>query len=937
MYDENLYSRQIAVFGKDEMKSLINSKVKVIGIDGSSYELCKNLVLSGIGELCISESRSMKDDDLSVIYSANYEDINKPVNEVARRFLSELNPNVKILFEDYNNYDIHYDTYVLSNGKLEYALKLNKFTRENNLSFSWLNTYGLMGNIFCDFNNFNSSDIDGENLTESVIKEITNEYVETIGDPHNLQENDLVKIFNHDESSILDINFTVKQIISPNKFVLDNQFNLDVKNGKVIQLKRAMLFSHEPLSNQYENPSIINLDEDAYDLHNLFKCIHSNNFKTNSKFINEFKKTKYGKFVPIGSILGSYASQEVIKSVTKRFTPTNQWFYYHCYDILPNNFIPVVSRQDDKFNGLRNCIGNELVKKLMKSSIFIVGAGAIGCEHLKNLSMCGFGYENSQLVVTDMDSIEKSNLSRQFLFRNNDIGNMKSEVARDKIKEFSRGTNIISYTDRVSLNSENVFNTEFFDSIDLVANALDNIEARLYMDKRCIFYNKPLFECGTLGTKGNVQVIMPKVTEHYGATQDQSEKSFPVCTVKNFPNSIEHTIHWARNEFEELFKIYPENLRKYINDENILSKISGNEKGELISAVKYLYENKPNNFSDCIKFATNRFYEKYNFQIKNLLKSYPKDAVTSSGETFWSEGKVCPDFLNLDISNRLIFDYIYHTSILFAEMFNIEYDIEIYKETLNSVLDNSKEPDENSFTEEIHTDEKAQKEYEAKKLQDLNNETLPDYKEICNLNIKSFEFEKDDDENHHIDFIHCSSNLRASNYRIELIDRYDTKIKAGKIIPAIATTTSMISGLVTIEIIKFIFGKSNINDFKNTYLNLGLGFLTSSEPIDKEIFKINDKEFDIWDYYDVKENILVKDLFKMLSDYYNINIDTLIYDATLLISPMTFGEEKDKRLNMKLKEVLEYMKINEKKIYELQIDSLEYDEDVNFPNVRYFN
>ena len=57
----------------------------------------------------------------------------------------------------------------------------------------------------------------------------------------------------------------------------------------------------------------------------------------------------------------------------------------------------------------------------MKSSIFIVGAGAIGCEHLKNLSMSGFGYENSKIVVTDMDSIEKSNLSRQFLFRNNDM------------------------------------------------------------------------------------------------------------------------------------------------------------------------------------------------------------------------------------------------------------------------------------------------------------------------------------------------------------------------------------------------------------------------------------------------------------------------------------------------------------------------------------
>jgi len=268
------------------------------------------------------------------------------------------------------------------------------------------------------------------------------------------------------------------------------------------------------------------LDEDAYELHKIFKCIHNNDFKTDSKFINEFRKTKSGKFIAISSILGSYASQEVIKSVTNRFTPTSQWFYYHCYDILPNNFIPVVSKQDDKLNGLRNSFGNEIVKKLMKSSIFIVGAGAIGCEHLKNLSMCGFGTENSKLVVTDMDSIEKSNLSRQFLFRNNDIGNMKSEVARDKIKKFSRVTNILSYTDKVFKQTENIFNKEFFDSIDVVANALDNVEARLYMDNRCIFYNKPLFECGTLGTKGNTQSIIPKLTENYGASQTKMKLAF---------------------------------------------------------------------------------------------------------------------------------------------------------------------------------------------------------------------------------------------------------------------------------------------------------------------------------------------------------------------------------------------------------------------------
>jgi molybdopterin/thiamine biosynthesis adenylyltransferase len=56
--------------------------------------------------------------------------------------------------------------------------------------------------------------------------------------------------------------------------------------------------------------------------------------------------------------------------------------------------------------------------KLKNSKIFIVGSGAIGCEHLKNFGMMGVG----NMVLTDMDTIEKSNLNRQFLFRNKDIG-----------------------------------------------------------------------------------------------------------------------------------------------------------------------------------------------------------------------------------------------------------------------------------------------------------------------------------------------------------------------------------------------------------------------------------------------------------------------------------------------------------------------------------
>lgn len=80
----------------------------------------------------------------------------------------------------------------------------------------------------------------------------------------------------------------------------------------------------------------------------------------------------------------------------------------------------------------------------------------------------------------------------------------------------------------------------------VITNALDNVEARLYVDSRCVYYGLPLLESGTLGTKGNTQVVVPRLTENYGASRDPPEQSFPVCTLKNFPNRIEHTLQWAR-------------------------------------------------------------------------------------------------------------------------------------------------------------------------------------------------------------------------------------------------------------------------------------------------------------------------------------------------------------------------------------------------------
>ena len=157
-------------------------------------------------------------------------------------------------------------------------------------------------------------------------------------------------------------------------------------------------------------------------------------------------------------------AQEVVK-FTEKYTPINQWFWFEFSEIvenLPNDIDRTLKnyRYDDQIA----IFGNNIQKKLSDLNLFMIGAGALGCEFLKNFALMGISNNNGKkVIVIDNDNIEISNLNRQFLFRKGDIGKSKSKCACKEAKLINSSFNCIDRQSRIGPENEHIYNENFWD------------------------------------------------------------------------------------------------------------------------------------------------------------------------------------------------------------------------------------------------------------------------------------------------------------------------------------------------------------------------------------------------------------------------------------------------------------------------------------------
>ncbi|XP_029005446.1 ubiquitin-like modifier-activating enzyme 1 [Betta splendens] len=960
--DEGLYSRQLYVVGHEAMRRMATTSVLVAGMRGLGVEIAKNVILCGVKSVTVQDEGLTEWADLSSQFFLKESHVGQNRATCSLQSLSDLNPHVSVsahtgpLTPDLLQ---RFQVVVLTDSSLDDHKRFGELCHSRGIKLIVADTKGLCGQLFCDFGEeYEVSDRDGEAPATAAVHGVTQDNPGVVlcldDQTHGFADGARVVFSGVGGMTQLNALGPVEiRVRGPHSFSIGDTsaFSAYERGGVVTEVKQPLMLNFKPLSEALLDNELIKMNDFGkiarhQTLHLAFQALHS--FVAKEKrlphlwseadadalldLVRELNAaaqlerldedavrtlafTARGDLAPMNAVIGGFAAHEVIKACSGKFTPLQQWLYFDALECLPgeeHRRTEGFSSTGTRYDGQTAVFGSAFQEDLGRQKYFLVGAGAIGCELLKNFALMGLGAgEQGQITVTDMDCIERSNLNRQFLFRSQDIGKPKSEVAAKAARDMNPQMRIVAHQNRLGPESEAVYDYSFFMGLDGAAAALDNVEARVYLDGRCVKHKRPMLEGGTLGGKGHTLVVVPHLTESYGQEKSGNTGAFPLCTLKNFPHRIEHTLQWARDQFEGLFKQTPENVNHFLSDAGFVQRTLGHGDAEALEVLGSVWSSlssgdggrRPASWADCVSWARREWEVLYNNDIRQLLHCFPPHQVTSTGLPFWSGSKRCPHPLTFDPDNTTHMEYVAAAANLYAQI----YGIKATKESIREILKKVHVPPFNPKSSvKIHVTDKEMEEDKEKGSDDAEKAQLEDLKaKLASPSVKRsagrmfpVDFEKDDDS--HMDFIVAASNLRAENYDIPAADRHQSRRIAGRIIPAISTTTAAVAGLMCLELYKLVQRHQEIRWYRAAYVNLAVQYFVMSLPCGPQRFTVAGRTYSMWDDFLVegrrggRQEMTLGDLVQHVKDEHNLSVCGLFYGPAVLFN----GQEERLRLSV---------------------------------------
>ena len=958
--------------------------------------------------------------DLSSSFLLGEGDVGSPRSARADELLAPLNPYVKVRTVDgpfqTDSQLSGYTTVVAVDRPMKELLLLDEACREAGCKLVVCDARGVFGRVFCDFgDDFIVEDPDGETPKTALLEHVSaaedGEASCVAEQPHGLEDGDTVRFEEVDgmdplcaDGRTFTVNVKSRHVLSIGDTRGAGTYS---GGGRLVQLKQRKALHFKSLADAMQEPTILDTGIDTpkrlRTMHACFGCADealgaAGSGTTDAQeersqrlreavdasgllgdrdavgpLLDDFALGSAGALSPLSAFVGGVAAQEVIKSCTARYTPLQQFLYVDASAVLPSPRPTDAERapRGDRYDGIRACLGQPLVDRLGQSKYFVVGAGAIGCELLKCLALMGVGcgeQEGGVVHVTDMDSIERSNLNRQFLFRPSDVGKAKSRCAAAAALKINPSFNVIAHEEKVGDDSS-TFGEAFWRGLDGVANALDNVQARLYVDRCCVAHRLPLLESGTSGTKGNTQVVLPDLSESYGSSADPPEPTIPVCTLKSFPYLIEHTLQWARDIFEGEFAQSAEAINAWLDRDDYLSDLSRDAPDELLTAVEAIHAGLIERPADnaeaakwCVAWARTRFDKWFDSSIGSLCRQFPPEHKTEQGEPFWGGTRRRPAPTPFDASEPSHVRFVAAAARLRSRSLGLgditEKEIEEILSATSGAAAQSDEQEEEEAVPANEAEAKAMRERgpsaaAQRRLerwrQGLTSTRARELRSGDGTRALPEEFEKDDDTNGHMAFITAASNLRAANYGIPPADMHQSKLIAGRIVPAIATTTACVVGLSCLELLKLVQGMEDIGSYRNAFLNLALPLLAFSEPSPAEDIDFPTggtweagATWNLWSRIEIAppSELTMSQLVKDLEERFGMEVSVLSRGSVTLYSSLAPPKKQKEWLPMGVQAAVEAAtgvaaRAEETLLLQASCYDEEIEEDVEMPTVHY--
>ncbi|XP_024101158.1 ubiquitin-like modifier-activating enzyme 7 isoform X5 [Pongo pygmaeus] len=846
LLDEELYSRQLYVLGSPAMQRIQGARVLVSGLQGLGAEVAKNLVLMGVGSLTLHDPHPTCWSDLAAQFLLSEQHLERSRAEASQEFLAQLNRAVQVIVHTGDITEdllLDFQVVVLTAAKLEEQLKVGTLCHKHGVCFLAADTRGLVGQLFCDFGeDFTVQDpTEAEPLT-AAIQHISqgSPGILTLrkgANTHYFRDGDLVTFSGIEGMAELnDCDPRSIHVREDGSLEIGDTttFSRYLRGGAITEVKRPKTVRHKSLDTALLQPHVVAQSSQevhrAHCLHQAFRALHkfqhlhgrpphpwdpvdAETVVGLARDLEPLKRTEEepleqpldealvrtvalssaGVLSPMVAMLGAVAAQEVLKAISRKFMPLDQWLYFDALDCLPEDGELLPSPEDcaprgSRYDGQIAVFGAGFQEKLSRQHYLLVGAGAIGCELLKVFALVGLGAGNSGgLTVVDMDHIERSNLSRQLLFRSQDVG-------------------------------------------------------------------------------------------------------------------------WARHEFEGLFRRSAETINHHQQAHTSLADMDEPQTLTLLKPVLGVLRVRPQNWQDCVAWALGHWKLCFHYGIKQLLRHFPPNKVLEDGTPFWSGPKQCPQPLEFDTNQDTHLLYVLAAANLYAQMHGLpgSQDWTALRELLKLLPQPDPQQMAPIFASNLEL-ASASAEFGPEQQKELNKAL-----EVWSVGppLKPLMFEKDDDSNFHMDFVSAAASLRCQNYGIPPVNRAQSKRIVGQIIPAIATTTAAVAGLLGLELYKVVGGPRPRSAFRHSYLHLAENYLIRYMPFAPAIQTFHHLKWTCWDRLKVpagQPERTLESLLAHLQEQHGLRVRILLHGSALLYSAGWPPEKQAQHLPLRVTELVQQL------------------------------